>query len=320
MDINTIGQLLSITLIFSTAYIFTALGGIVSERAGVINIGLEGLMVAGAFAAAVGTLYAEDAGMGGAAPWVGLLAGMLFGVLFSVIHAVASITFKADQVVSGVVINFLAGGVTLYLVKLLFEGSGQTETIKNGIGRIRIPYLEDIPIIGQALFNTYATTYIALLLVFVLWYVLFRTPFGLRLRAVGEHPSAADTVGVKVQRMRYIAVLISGALGGLGGATITLTTTDNFAHNTISGQGFIALAALIFGKWNPIGALGAALFFGFTQGALKNFMQLFEFSKQIPAEFIYMLPYILTIVVLVGAVGRAKAPSALGEPYDPGKR
>ncbi|ANE47422.1 sugar ABC transporter permease [Paenibacillus swuensis] len=320
MDINTIGQLLSITLIFSTAYIFTALGGIFSERSGVVNIGLEGLMVAGAFAAAVASLYAEEAGMGGFTPWVGLIAGMLFGVLFSLIHAVASVTFKANQVVSGVVINFLAGGTTLYLVKLLFEGSGQTETIKEVFSKFKIPLLGDIPIIGQALFNTYPTTYIALILVFVQWYVLFRTPFGLRLRSVGEHPSAADTMGIKVLRMRYIGVLLSGALAGLGGATIALTTTSNFSHNTISGQGFIALAALIFGKWNPIGALGAALFFGFSQGALKNFLQLFDITKQIPSEFIYMMPYVLTIIVLVGAVGRAKAPSALGEPYDPGKR
>lgn len=318
--LTVIGQLISITLIFSTALIFTALGGIFSERSGVVNIGLEGLMIAGAFASAVATGYAQDAGWGGLSPWVGLIAAMIFGILFSLIHAVACITFKADQVVSGVVINFLAAGSTLYLVKLLFNGAGQTEQLKDVFTKIKIPFLSDIPLIGEALFHSYPTTYLALIMVGVSYYVLFRTPFGLRLRAVGEHPSAADTMGINVLKMRYIAVLISGALAGLGGATITLTTTSSFSHNTISGQGFIALAALIFGKWNPIGAMGAALFFGFSQGALKNFLQLFEFSKSIPSEFIYMLPYVLTILVLVGAVGRARAPSALGDPYDPGKR
>ncbi|MCZ8519687.1 MULTISPECIES: ABC transporter permease [Paenibacillus] len=320
MDILRIaGELINTTLVFSTALIFTALGGILSERSGVVNIGLEGLMVCGAFASAVGTYYAEGAGLSGAAPWIGLAAGLLFAMLVSVIHAAASITFKADQVVSGVVINFLSAGATVYLVKILFAGSGQTETLNTAFHKTAIPVLSQIPLLGTALFNAYPTTYLALILVGVVWYVLFKTPFGLRLRAVGEHPGAADTLGVSVSPLRYTAVLLSGALAGLGGATITLTTTSNFSHNTISGQGFIALAAMIFGKWHPVGALGAALFFGFAQ-ALKNFVQLFEFAKGIPMEFLYMLPYVLTILVLAGAVGRAYPPAALGEPYDPAKR
>jgi ABC-type uncharacterized transport system permease subunit len=313
------GQLFNTTLVFATALIFGALGGIFSERSGVVNIGIEGLMISGAFASAVGTYYAEEANFGAWSPWVGMIAAVIFAMVFALIHAIASITFKAEQVISGIVINFLAAGSTLYLVKILFEGSGQTETLNEVFSKWEIPLLSQIPMLGYGIFTAYPTTFIAIILVAVAYYVLFKTPFGLRLRAVGEHPSAADTVGIKVNRIRYIAVLISGALAGLGGATITLTTTSNFSHNSISGQGFIAMAAMIFGKWHPLGALGAALFFGMAQ-AIRTFLSLFEFAKSIPQEFLFMLPYVLTILVLAGAVGRSKAPSALGEPYDPGKR
>ncbi|MCH1642687.1 ABC transporter permease [Paenibacillus timonensis] len=319
MDVLTLlGQLLNSTLVFSTALIFTALGGIFSERSGVVNIGLEGLMIFGAFAAGVGTYYAQEAGMGAFSPWVGVIAAMVMGVIGALIHAVATITFKADQTISGIVINFLAAGLTVYIVKLLFEGAAETPLV-TVFHKVPIPVLRDIPIIGEGFFNSYPTTYLALILVVVIYFVLFKTPFGLRLRSVGEHPSAADTLGVNVTKMRYIGVLLSGALGGIGGATITLTTTSTFAHNTISGQGFIAIAAMIFGKWNPLGAFGAAMFFGFSQ-AIRNYVQLFEWSRSIPQEFIFMIPYVLTIIVLVGAVGRSSAPAALGTPYDPGKR
>ncbi|MBW4840984.1 MAG: ABC transporter permease [Paenibacillaceae bacterium] len=319
MDVLTLlGQLLNSTLVFSTALIFTALGGIFSERSGVVNIGLEGLMIFGAFAAGVGTYYAQEAGMGAFSPWVGVIAAMVMGAIGALIHAVATITFKADQTISGIVINFLAAGLTVYIVKLLFEGAAETPLV-TVFHKVPIPILRDIPIIGEGFFNSYPTTYLALILVVVIYFVLFKTPFGLRLRSVGEHPSAADTLGVNVTKMRYIGVLLSGMLGGIGGATITLTTTSTFAHNTISGQGFIAIAAMIFGKWNPLGAFGAAMFFGFSQ-AIRNYVQLFEWSRSIPQEFIFMIPYVLTIIVLVGAVGRSSAPAALGTPYDPGKR
>ncbi len=318
--LQVLGELMNTTLVFSTALIFAAIGGLYSERSGVVNIGLEGMMVAGAFAAAVAGYYSEELGLGVVSPWTALAAAALFGMAFALIHAVASVTFRADQVVSGVVINFLAVGMCLFLVKMLFHGDGETPTLDDAVfSKLRIEGLSDIPLIGPIFFNQYPTTYLAVALCFFTWYVLFRQPFGLRLRAVGEHPGAADTVGIKVARMRYVAVLISGALAGLGGATITLTTTSNFSHTTISGQGFIALAALIFGKWHPLGALGAAIFFGLAQ-AIRNFVQLFEWSAHIPQEFIFMLPYVLTILVLAGAVGRARAPSALGQPYDPGKR
>ncbi|MGO4539298.1 ABC transporter permease [Paenibacillus sp. 2TAB19] len=317
--IEVLGQLLNITLVFSTALIFTALGGLFSERSGVVNIGLEGLMVSGAFAAAVVTDYAIQAGLEESAPWIGLAAAAIYGVLFSLLHAVATITFRSDQTVVGVVINILALGLAIYLTRSLYNDSGQTTMLDFVFEKWAIPGLSSIPIIGNGLFNSYPTTYIALILAGISYFVLFRTPFGLRLRAVGEHPSSADTVGISVTKYRYIGVMLSGALAGLGGATITLTTTSSFAHNTISGQGFIALAALIFGKWNPLGVVGAAMFFGFAQ-ALRNFAQLFEFSKQIPAEFFYMLPYVLTLIVLAGGIGRSNAPAALGEPYDPARR
>ncbi|WP_337103171.1 ABC transporter permease [Paenibacillus sp. YIM B09110] len=317
--IEVLGQLLNITLVFSTALIFTALGGLFSERSGVVNIGLEGLMVSGAFAAAVVTDYAIQAGLEESAPWIGLAAAAIYGVIFSLLHAVATVTFRSDQTVVGVVINILALGLAIYLTRSLYNDSGQTTMLDFVFEKWAIPGLSSIPIIGNGLFNSYPTTYIALILAGISYFVLFRTPFGLRLRAVGEHPSSADTVGISVTKYRYIGVMLSGALAGLGGATITLTTTSSFAHNTISGQGFIALAALIFGKWNPLGVVGAAMFFGFAQ-ALRNFAQLFEFSKQIPAEFFYMLPYVLTLIVLAGGIGRSNAPAALGEPYDPARR
>jgi general nucleoside transport system permease protein len=314
-----LAELINITLVFSTPLILAAMGGIFSERSGVVNIGLEGLMIVGAFAAGLFSFYAEDAGLGAGSPWIGMLAAVLLGMLLSLVHAVAAITFKADQTVSGVVINFLAAGLCVYLVKVLFEGSGQTETLNEVFTKVAVPGLSAIPFFGTALFNAYPPTYVAYIVVLVTWYVLFRMPFGLRLRAVGEHPSAADTVGIKVLRTRYIGVMLSGALAALGGATITLTTTSTFSHNTISGQGFIAIAAMIFGKWHPFGAMGAAVFFGFAT-SLRNVVQLYEWSANIPQQFIFMLPYVLTILVLAGAVGKAVAPKALGEPYDPGKR
>jgi ABC-type uncharacterized transport system permease subunit len=317
--VDIIGQLLHITLVFSTALVFTALGGMYAERSGVVNIGLEGLMVTGAFAAAVIGDYTGQAGFGGASPWVAFIAAALFGMLMSLLLAVSTITFRADQTVVGIVINIFAVGLTLYLTKSLYEGSGQTPQLNDVFYKWSIPYLSDIPLLGQAIFTAYPTTYIVIVIAVISYFVLFRTPFGLRMRAVGEHPSSADTVGISVTKYRYIGVLISGLLAGLGGATITLTTTSSFAHNTISGQGFIALAALIFGRRHPIGILFAAMFFGLAQ-ALRNFAQLFDFAKQIPNEVFYMLPYVLTLVVLASAAGRSNAPAALGQPYDPAKR
>lgn len=314
-----IGNLLNGTLVFSTALIFAALGGLISERSGVINIGLEGFMVSGAFFSAITAYYAEMAGYGSLSPWIGLIGAFVCTIVFSSIHAIATIKFHANQVVSGVVINILAASSTFFLVKMIFDGSAETPMLTNVFHKVSIPYLNDIPLIGNGLFTAYPTSYLAIAIVIILYYVLFKTPTGLRLRAVGEHPSAADTVGIKVNRTRYIAVILSGSLAALGGATIVLTSNSNFAFNTISGQGYIALAAVIFGRWHPVGAMCAALFFGLAQ-AVKDQFQIFDFAARIPNELFYMLPYVLTLFVLIGTVGKTRAPKALGEHYEVGKR
>jgi len=320
-SLGILSNLVHDTIVFSTALIFAALGGMYSERSGVVNIALEGMMIMGAFTGAVVTFFMQPLfpAPSTIAPWIGFLAAMIAGGLFALPHAVASITFRGDQTVSGVALNFLAMGLSVYLTKIIFDGAGQTTTLSSVFSKWEIPLLSDIPVIGHALFEGYPTSYVAFALVAVSWYVLFKTPFGLRLRAVGEHPRAADTVGINVYRVRYTAVIISGMLAAMGGATIALTTTSNFSHNTVSGQGFIALAALVFGKWHPVGAMAAALFFGIAQ-AVKSLVQIYGLTAYIPIEFIFMLPYILTILVLAGVVGRTTAPAASGKPYDTGSR
>lgn len=306
------------TLVYAAPLILTALGGVFSERSGVVNIGLEGLMVVGAFSSIVFNLFFADT-FGALTPWIGLLIGMAVGGLFSLIHAVATITFRADQTVSGVAINMLALGATLFIVKLIY-GKAQTDKITEPFYKGDIPLLSDIPIIGDIFFkDVYYTSILALGLAVVAWFILFKMPFGLRLRAVGEHPMAADTMGIKVYRMRYIGVFISGLFGGLGGAVYASTIALDFSHATITGQGFIALAALVFGKWHPFGAMGAALFFGFAQ-SLSIIGSLLPLFQDIPNVYMLIAPYVLTILALTGFIGRADAPKALGTPYLKGKR
>ncbi|AZV53537.1 MULTISPECIES: ABC transporter permease [Bacillus] len=306
------------TLVYAAPLILTALGGVFSERSGVVNIGLEGLMVVGAFSSIIFNLFYADT-FGALTPWLGLLVGMAIGGLFSLIHAVATITFRADQTVSGVAINMLALGATLFVVKLIY-GKAQTDKITEPFYKGDIPLLSDIPMIGDIFFkDVYYTSILALALAVVAWFVLFKMPFGLRLRAVGEHPMAADTMGIKVYRMRYIGVFISGLFGGLGGAVYASTIALDFSHATITGQGFIALAALVFGKWHPFGAMGAALFFGFAQ-SLSIIGSLLPLFQDIPNVYMLIAPYVLTILALTGFIGRADAPKALGTPYLKGKR
>ncbi len=298
--------------------ILTALGGVFSERSGIVNIGLEGLMVIGAFSSIVFNLSTAHI-FGAATTWISILFAMVIAGIFSLLHGLASITFRADQVVSGVAINFLALGLSLFLVKKIY-GKGQTDTILENIGKIDIPLLSDIPIIGKLFFsNVSYMAYVAILLSFVVWFILFKTPFGLRLRSVGEHPMAADTMGINVTRLRYIGVFLSGVLGGAGGAVFAQSLTLNFSHITITGQGFMALAAMIFGKWHPLGAMGAALFFGFAQ-SLSIVAPQIPLLANISPVFLLIMPYVLTILALAGFIGRADAPKALGEPYIKGKR
>jgi general nucleoside transport system permease protein len=308
------------TIVFATALVFAMLGGLFSERSGVVNIALEGLMIVGAFTSAIFAYYSEAVlGLGAWSPWIGLFAAIIAGIIFSLPHAVASVTFRANQVVSGVAINFLAIGLTLYLSKIIFNGSAQTPTLQNVFSKWSIPILSDIPYIGNALFVAYPSSYLMFIAVAISFFVIYKTKFGLRLRAVGEHPKAADSVGINVFKIRYTAVMISGALAAIGGATIVLTTTSTFSHNTISGQGYIALAALIFGKWRPIAGMFAALFFGIAS-ALKPVFQIYELTDYIPVDFIYIFPYALTLLVLAGFVGKTVGPAANGIPYEKGNR
>lgn len=287
------------TIIYATPLIFAALGGVYSERSGIVALGLEGFMILSAFA---GAHFANVSGN----LWIGLLAGGLAGMLTSVIHAVAAIRYKAEQVVTGVAMNLLALGLAQFLVVEIY-GGGNTENI---------PFFGRLSLFGL---SVYPTSIIAFLLVAATWFLFYQTPFGLRLRAVGEHPRAADTAGISVGGMRTAAVLTSGLLAGLGGTTVTLTQSPTFSHSTIVGQGFIALAAVIFGKWHPVGAMLAALFFGFTVSTNAVF-QATEIIKVIPSDFFQMLPYVLTLLALAGFVGRANAPAAIGKPYEKGSR
>lgn len=307
-----------ISIAYAAPLIFTAIGGVFSERSGVINIGLEGLMVMGAFVGIVFNLFFVDT-FGAWTPWVSILAAMLVSAIFSLMHAVASISFRADQVVSGVAINLLGIAIALFSVKMIY-GKGQTDFIQEKIPRFNIPFLQDIPVIGPMFFKSvYGSSILAVAIAIIAWFIIFKTPFGLRLRSVGEHPMAADTMGIKVNRIRYIAVIISGGLAGMGGAVYAQTMTNDFGHATINGQGFMALAAMIFGKWHPIGAMGAALFFGFAQ-ALAISSSGIPFMQNVPSVFLYILPYALTIIALAGFIGKANGPKAIGDPYIKGSR
>lgn len=294
--------LLASTIRNATPLGFAALGGLFSERSGVINIGLEGMMLISAFAGVAG---AHSTG----STIVGLLVALIVGLLFGLVHAVASITFEADQIISGIAINLLALGGTGLLMVIIF-GSGGTSPRIQSFSRIDIPLLSDIPIVS-AVFGQSALVYLLYALVPLSWWVLYRSRFGLRLRAVGEVPEAVDTAGINVFRLRYIGVGLSGMLAGLGGAFLSMSLLSAFTEGMTNGRGFLALAALIFGRWNPIGAFAAALLFGFAQAMV--FRGGIGFT--VPQEFIEMFPYLLVIVALVGFGGRAVPPAASGQPY-----
>lgn len=283
----------------ATPLLFAAMGGLFSERSGVINIALEGLMLSGAFTAAVVTYQTGS-------PYLGLLCGVGAGVLTALIYAVAVIHFEADQVVAGMAINFLMLGLPALVSGVIYDSTGSTPQIDQAF---KIPMLFG----GLSIVSI-----LALVLVPVAWYLLYKTPFGLRLRAVGENPEAADAAGVNVIRLRYTAVLISGVLAAIGGAFLSTGQSSLFTRGMSAGRGFIALAALILAKWKPIPVLFACLFFGFTE-ALTIQIQGASWAKigdePIPIQFIEMIPYVLTIIVLAGFIGLSRAPKSLGLPY-----
>jgi general nucleoside transport system permease protein len=301
---------------FTIPLLITSLGGLFSERSGVVNIGLEGLMVMGMFTGAL-VISKTEMLYPGLSIWLGLLAAVLFGALFALLHAFACVSLNADQVISGIAINMVAGALTIYLARNM-TGSGNIQVVY-GLGRQNIPILSEIPILGKLLFTqTYATTWLVLAILLISTFILYKTRFGLRLRACGEHPHAADSAGINVYRMRYAAVLISGACAGLGGAVVIVTLSGEF-NGTAAGMGFLALAALIFGQWKPLGILGATLFFGFAS-TVANVSQAIPELAQIPGIYLKTFPYIVTLIALVLFSKSSQAPKAVGEPYDKGKR
>lgn len=293
----------------------TALGGLYSERSGVVNIGLEGLMVVGSFAGAL-TIANLQGSMPGEALWLGLLAATAAGALFSLLHAFASISLNANQVISGTAINMIAGALTVFIARNL-TGSGNIQVAS--FTRFSVPGLSDLPVVGKLFFtNTYPTTWLVLFILLISYYVLYKTVFGLRLRACGEHPHAADAAGINVYRIRYLAVAISGALSGLGGAIILTTYSGEF-NGTVFGLGFLALAALIFGQWKPLGILGATAFFGFAS-TIANVAQATPVLAKIPGVILKVFPYVITLLVLVLFSRSSQPPRASGEPFEHGKR
>ena len=277
------------TLRIAIPYLFAASGGVIAERAGVISLALEGFMLTGAFAATLGTHYTGS-------PWIGLLSGIFGGLVFGLIHAVATIRYRANHVVSGIAINLLAIGVTRFFLKLAFDSSSNSPRV-NGFGGNAAWHGFDNPLL-----------WMGILVAPVLAYYLYRTPFGLRVRAVGEHPEAAASVGVKVSKIQYIAVAVSGMLAALGGVFLALDQ-HQFTDQMTAGRGFIAVAAVIFGRWDPVKAAFACLFFA----AAETLQIQLQGTELIPSQFIVMIPYLLTIIALAGVVGRAVPPAALGK-------
>lgn len=314
-------QIFTLSLVFSairlaTPLVLAAVGGLYAERSGVINIALEGLMLAGAFTAAAVTFYAES-------PWVGLGAATLAGALVASVMAIACIRFKADEVVTGTGINILFLGLPAVLSGALFLSSGSTPQIpKENLLPALSGLVPGVMPHWRLLTDVSVISLLALIIVLVTRYVLYRTPFGLRLRAVGENPEAADAAGVRVNRIRYIAVILSGALAAIGGAYLSIGQSSLFTRNMAAGRGFIALAALIFGKWRPVQTMLACVLFGFADAVTIQMQGVARLpsGEDIPVQFVQMIPYLVTMVVLAGFIGQSRAPRALGVPYEKERR
>lgn len=309
-------QIFPYAIAFTVPLLITALGGLFSERSGVVNIGLEGLMIVGSFTSAIviSSLYPV---IGDTAVWVGLLAAVLAGAAFSLLHAFACVNLNADQVISGTAINMIAGALTVFFARNI-TGSGNIHIV-TGLTRRSIPFLKNIPVVGKLFFTqTYATTWLVLLILLGSWFLIYKTPFGLRMRACGEHPQAADAAGVNVYLIRYIGVLFSGAFAGLGGAVILVTYSGEF-NGSVAGLGFLSLAAMIFGQWKPLGILGATFFFGFAS-TIANVSQAVPVLALIPGLILKVFPYVVTLIALVLFSKSSQAPRASGEPFDHGKR
>ncbi|MFS4436837.1 ABC transporter permease [Paracoccaceae bacterium GXU_MW_L88] len=316
MDYASLLQLADSTIRLATPLLIVCLAGLFSERAGIFDIGLEGKMLAGAFMAAAVAYVSGNA-------WLGLLAGMGASLFLGLIHGLASITFRGQQIISGVAVNFLASGLTVFIGQNWFRQGGQTPQVTSGrFSTITLPFanaLSDVPVIGplyqQVISGHSILVYAAFLLPAISWWVLFRTRFGLRLRAVGENPGAVDTAGVSVTRLRYSSVIICGLLCGIAGAYLSTSMGAGFVREMTAGKGYIALAALIFAKWRPWPALFACLLFGLLEAIGIRYQDLNIGGVRVPVQFMQALPYILTVIILAGFVGKAIPPKAGGRPY-----
>ena len=313
-----IEQIFPYAIAFTIPLLIVALGGLFCERSGIVNIGLEGLMIIGSFAGGITISLLQN--RFGTATWtiyVGLLVVIIAGAIFSLLHAFASINLQADQTISGTAINMIAAGLTIFLARNI-TGSGNI-VLTVGLAKQNVKVLSSIPILGPLFFtNSYSTTWLVLLILAVFTYLLYKTSFGLRLRACGEHPHAADAAGINVSRMRYLGVIISGAFAGLGGGIYLVTFAGEF-NGSVSGLGFLAIAALIFGQWKPLGVLAATLFFGFAS-TVSNVSQVIPGLATIPPVLLKIFPYVITLIALIIFSKTTRAPKAAGEPFDPGKR
>jgi simple sugar transport system permease protein len=296
------------TLLLALPLIYGSLAGVLCERSGVVNVAIEGQLLTGAFGGALIGTIAHNA-------WIGIIGGMLGGALISLLLALFCIRYLVDQVVMGIVLNLLALGLTGYVYEQVMQRDSAQFNTPPRVPTWSIPLLSKIPVIGPSFFTGSIFLFLAFALVIAVSIGLFRTRWGLRTRAVGEHPTAADTVGISVHSVRWRNVMIGGAIAGIGGAYYTLSLVGAFTNNMISGKGFIALAALIFGRWSPVGAMLAALLFGFAD-KLSGFLT--SINSPIPGDFLSMLPYIATIFAVAGLVGRVRAPAADGKPYEKG--
>jgi len=294
------------TFSYSSPLIYAGLGGVISERGGVVNIGIEGMMTIGAIMAVTVAYYTGS-------PWLGFLAGGIAGMLLSLLHAIACVTLKANQTISGVAMNFLGQGLALFFARMFFDGATQTPPVPNKMPKVLSGLFNDLASDAAIAFNQDMAVILAIVAVILMWVFLYRTKYGLRLRSVGEHPAASDTLGINVYKTRYGCVLASGFLSGLGGATMTLSVISAFSPTAISGHGYIALAAVIFGRWTPHGTFGACLLFGFAQALV---VLLGGGMIALDTKILSMIPYVLTIIVLILMRGKTAAPKASGTPFD----
>lgn len=304
LSLNTI----SAAIRMATPIALAAMGGAFSERSGIINIGLEGMILTGAFTGVLGSYYTGS-------PWLGVILAVLAGALLGYIFALFTIKFKADHVVAGVGLNILALGATTWLMQILWGSRGSSPNV-TGLSEISIPVLKDIPVIRELIGTQSPLVYLMIILVICGWYLMFKTPLGLRIRMTGEHPEAADTLGINIKGVQYFSVILSGAFSSLGGVYLSLGHLNWFSNNMSAGRGYMALAANIFGQWNPLGGLAASFLFSFSD-AIQ--MRLQGLNLNLANELIQMIPYLLTVIVLAGTVLRSRPPAALGKHYEPGE-